>query len=139
MTTVRRIPRLSLPRHAVDHLIAMVDPLWHQRHTLLVVTTDADDSPVDHFAVVDSSADVSASEGAAVLTSLAVRSAGIAGAAPSGLLLALTRPGDEAVQPLDRIWFRAFHRVCHTRGYRPLGVYIVGGHGVRSVQIDDAA
>jgi hypothetical protein len=117
----------------------MIDPLLRREHTLFVVTTDADDAPIDHFAVLDSLAEISASEGATALANLAARSADRAGVSPTGLLLALTRPGDETVQPLDRVWFRAFHRVCHARAYRPLGVYIVAAHSVRPVQIDDAA
>jgi len=49
------------------------------------------------------------------------------------------RPGGEEVQPYDRTWFRAFHRICHQLALTPYGVYTVTRTGARPVHIDDAA
>jgi hypothetical protein len=140
MTAMRRDPLLHDPRHAADHLCGLVSPSSYSQYTLLVVTADSDSRPVHHIEVVDCSPDPSTSECAAVLDNLlAAVDAVPLGTVPCGLLLAVTRPGSKTIQSSDRVWFRAFHRVCHARGITALGFYIVGPHGARPVQIDDAA
>jgi hypothetical protein len=140
MTAMRRDPVLRDPHQAADHLCGLVSPSSYSQYTLMVVTADSASRPVHYIEVVDCSPDPSTSECAAVLDNLlAAVQASPLGAAPRGLLLGVTRPGTETVQSSDRVWFRAFHRVCHTRGVTALGFYIVGSHGARPVQIDDAA
>jgi hypothetical protein len=140
MTARRRRPQLREPRQAADHLCRLVSPEAYAQHTLLVVTADTDTRPLHHIEVVDCAPDPSTSECACVLDNLlAAVAAEAEGSAAHGLLLAITRPGSGAVQPCDRVWFRAFHRVCHARGIVPLGCYIVGRHGARPIHIDDAA
>jgi hypothetical protein len=140
MTAIRRDPLLRDPHHAADHLCDLVSPSSYSQHTLLVVTADSDSRPVHHIEVVDCSPDPSTSECAAVLDNLLAAVTKVPpGTAPCGLLLAVTRPGSETVLSNDRVWFRAFHRVCHARAITPLGLYIVGPHGARPVQIHDAA
>jgi hypothetical protein len=138
--TLRRDPDLGDSRHAADHLCLLVKPSAYRQHTLLVVTADADGRPVHHVEVVDCSPGPSTSECTTVLDNLlAALTSGPDGSRAHGLLLAVTRPGGESVQAGDRVWFRAYHRVCHARGIAALGVFIVGTHGARSIQIDDAA
>jgi hypothetical protein len=140
MTSRIRVPQLFDAQQAADHLCLLVSPRSYREHTLLVVTADADGRPVHHIEVVNRSPGPSTSECATVLGNLLTALAcDPSGSLPHGLLLAVTRPGGEAVQAGDQIWFRAFHRVCHARGIAPLGVYIVGRHGARPIQIDDAA
>jgi hypothetical protein len=139
MIAIPHRPCLRRASEAADHVSALVSPTAYQQHTLLVVTADAESRPVHHIEVVDCAPDPSTSECATVLDNLLAAVSGPDGAAPCGLLLAVTRPGDAAVQDVDRVWFRAFHRVCHARGTTPLGFYVVGPHGARPVQIDDAA
>jgi hypothetical protein len=139
MIAIPRRPCLRRASEAADHLYALVSPSAYRQHTLLVVTADAESRPVHHIEVVDCAPDPSTSECATVLDNLLAAVSGADGAAPCGLLLAVTRPGDAAVQGVDRVWFRAFHRVCHARGTSPLGFYVVGPYGARPVQIDDAA
>ena len=139
MTALPSRPCLRRASEAADHLYALVSPAAYPQHTLLVVTADAESRPVHHIEVVDCAPDPSTSECATVLDNLLAAVSGPDGAAPSGLLLAVTRPGDAAVQDVDRVWFRAFHRVCHARGTSALGFYVVGPYGARPVQIDDAA
>jgi hypothetical protein len=139
MSASRRRPCLRRPDEAADLLCALIGPGAYSRYTVLAVTTDADARPVGCIEVVDCSPDPSSSECATVLDNLLAAVAGSDGAAPDGLLLGVTRPGDETVQDADRIWFRAFHRVCHARATAALGFYLVGPHGARPVQIDDAA
>lgn len=140
MTSVRREPDLRDDRHAADHLCLLVKRSAYHQHTLLVVTADAHGRPVHHVEVVECSPGASTSECATVLDNLLTALASDPGGSRThGLLLAVTRPGGESVQTGDRVWFRACHRVCHARGITPLGVYIVGAHGARPIQIDDAA
>lgn len=141
MTDIRA-PQLGDPRQAAGHLDLLVSPRHYRQRTLFVVTADRHCRPVHHIEVVDCTPDASASECATVLDNLV----GALASGPDGsvsiphcLLLAVTRPGGEAVQSTDQAWFRAFHRVCHARGIRPLGVYIVGVHGTRAITVDDAA
>jgi hypothetical protein len=138
MTATRHRPFLRRPSEAADHLYNLVTPSAYDQHTLLAVTADGDSRPVHHIEVVDCSPEPSTSECATVLDNLLAAVTGPHGAAPAGLVLAVTRPGDSTVQPVDRVWFRAFHRVCHVRGTTPLGFYLVGPYGARPVQIDDA-
>jgi hypothetical protein len=139
MTAIPRRPCLRRASEAADHLYALVSPTAYRQHTLLVVIADAESRPVHHIEVVDCAPDPSTSECATVLDNLLAAVSGPGCATPCGLLLAVTRPGGAAVQDVDRVWFRAFHRVCHARGTTPLGFYVVGPHGARPVQIDDAA
>jgi hypothetical protein len=139
MIAIPRRPCLRRASEAADHLYALVSPTAYSQHSLLVVTADTESRPVHHIEVVDCAPDPSTSECATVLDNLLAAVSGPDGAAPCGLLLAVTRPGDAAVQDVDRVWFRAFHRVCHARAMTPLGFYVVGPHGARPVQIDDAA
>jgi hypothetical protein len=138
--TLRRHPDLGNPRHAADHLCLLVRPSAYRQHTLLVVTGDADGRPVHHIEVVDCSPGPSTSECTTVLDNLlSALTSHPDGSPTQGLLLAVTRPGGESVQAGDQVWFRAFHRICHARGITALGVFIVGTHGARPIQIDDAA
>jgi hypothetical protein len=140
MTGVHRLPDLSDP-HAVaalaeqmadrddlgaaTALIVLCDERWRPRHQVKVVDCDPEPTPSDCDAVLSQ---VTASR-------LAVG----ADWRLAGLAVALTRAGGEEVQPYDRAWLRALHRVCHRSGLRPLGVHVVTRTGTRAVQIDDAA
>jgi hypothetical protein len=140
MTPARPDPLLCEPRQAADHLCNLVSPAAYSQHTLLVVTADPAGRPVHHIEVVDCEPEPTTSDCACVLDNLlAAVAASRDGASAHGLLLAVTRPGNDTVQPCDRVWFRAFHRVCHARGIAALGCYVVGAHGARAIQIDDAA
>jgi hypothetical protein len=131
---------LCRPDHAAAHLRWLIRPATYAEHSLLLVTAGSDGRPVHHIEVVDCSPDPSPGDCATVLNNLVTALCTAPdGSWPHGLLLGLTRPGTDTVQQVDRVWFRALHRVCHARGVTALGCYIVGPHGARPVQIDDAA
>lgn len=138
MTVRHPAPILRNPRQAADHLALVVDPRLYASHSLLVVACAADSTPLINLEIVDCSRDPSPSECALVLDNVVLTLAE-AQSMPAGLVLALTRPGSDAIQSVDRTWFRAFHRVCHARRVVGHGVYVVGSHGARAIHIDDAA
>jgi hypothetical protein len=137
MPKERRIPTLADPAEAIAHLRAVIDRDHLATWTALVVCCDARGRPTDHWHVVGCAAEATPSECGAVLDDLVGRSED--GPAGMGLALGLTRPGGEEVQPYDRAWFRAYHRVCHQRRLTPYGVYTLTRTGARAVHIDDAA
>ncbi|MDQ3485129.1 MAG: hypothetical protein M3445_06925 [Actinomycetota bacterium] len=138
MKPLRRQPRLDDTAQAREHLALVCNPRHFASHTFLLILCDVRAEPLLHVEVVDCDPDAGPTDCSTVLGNLLFDSCG-ATTGVHGVALALTRPGDEGVQAIDRTWFRAFHRTCHARRLRPLGVYVVGVHGARPVQIDDAA
>lgn len=138
MKSLRRHLRLDDTRQAREHLALVCNPRNFASHTLLLVLCNSRAEPLLHVEVVDCDPDAGPTDCSTVLDNLLFESCD-SDTGLHGLALALTRPGGERVQAIDRTWFRAFHRTCHARGLRPLGVYVVGAHGARLVQIDDAA
>lgn len=139
MTPLRRHPpRLDEAEQAKEHVAIVCNPRHFASHTFVLILCDARAEPLLHVEVVDCDPDAGPTECSTVLDNLLFESFP-ATTDVRGVVLALTRPGDEGVQAIDRTWFRAFHRTCHARRLRPLGVYVVGTHGARPVQIDDAA
>jgi len=138
MLSPRRHPRLDDPAQAREHLALVCNPRHFNAHTFLLVLCDGLAEPLLHIEVVGCDPGAGPTDCTTVLDNLLFESCG---GTPGlhGVALAMTRPGDEGVQPIDRVWFRAFHRLCHARRLRPLGVYVVGAHGARPIQIDDAA
>ncbi len=140
MKAPRRLPRLRDPQQAAHHLADIVNPRFYARHTLLVVLCGPGSEPTHHLEVVECPDEPTPSSCADVLDNILTMVLDDPATSPTtGLALAITRPGSEQVQPLDRVWFRALHRVCHTRGLLAHGVYVVGSHGARAIHIDDAA
>jgi hypothetical protein len=138
MSSLRRIVTLTNPEHARDHVRTLIDPGCLGSATALVVWCDDRGRPTQHLHVLECDMDAAPSQCAQVLDMLwdeATRS----GSPPSGIALGLTRPGDEQVQPYDRSWFRALHRVSHQRGLATYGAYVVTREGTRPLHIDDAA
>lgn len=139
MTTPRNHPRLDDPRQAAEHFGHVCNPHNFGEYTLMVAWCDIEGTPLHHQEIVDCDPDAGPSDCTTVLTNLVAMADDADRCVPAGLALALTRPGGEHIQPLDRTWFRAFRRTCHTQGLTPFGVYLVGPYGVRPVHIDDAA
>ena len=137
MTDVRRIPNLSNATEAADHLQTMIAPDQLSQRTALVVGCGPRARPTGHWHLVGCADEATPSECAAVLAELVARLE--LDSPVHGILVGLTRPGGEEVQPYDRAWFRAYHRTCHQAGLTPYGVYTVTRGGARAVQIDDAA
>jgi hypothetical protein len=137
MSKSRRIPNLADAAEATAHLRLVIDREHLSARTVLVVCCDANAEPIHHWHVLGCIANPTPSECSAVLDDLVGRAE--EGPPVTGLALALTRPGGEEIQPYDRTWFRAYHRICHHRGLTPYGVYTVTRSGARPVHIDDAA
>jgi hypothetical protein len=135
--TRAQTPTLADPDQAQAHFRALIDRGQLASASALVVCCDAEGRPTSHWHVVGCDPDAAPSECTAVLQELLNRSE--QGPSVRGLALGLTRPGGEEVQPYDRMWFRALHRVCHHRGLTSYGVYTVTRTGARPVSIDDAA
>jgi len=137
MSKNQRIPTLTDATEAADHLRAMIDSDQLSRRTVLVVGCDPRARPVAHWHLLDCAEDATPSDCSVVLGELVTRLE--LDSAIDGLVLGLTRPGGEEVQPYDRMWFRAYRRICHHRALRPYGAYLVTRAGARPVHIDDAA
>ncbi len=137
MSMPPRSPYLADADQAEAHFRAMIDRDHLASPTMLLICCDAAARPTSHVHVVGCAVDASPTECSEVLDRLLVRMPDWPPVA--GLALGLTRPGGEEVQPYDRTWFRAYHRICHQRGLTPYGVYIVTRGGARPVHVDDAA
>lgn len=121
----RRLPTLARPRPdaTLPFVVILVGGSDGQLVSdITVEDCDPDPSPTDCALVLD----------AALEQHACPRDAAV-------LVLGLSRPGPLTVQPFDRAWFRALHRVCHGRGFTSGGVYVVGPLGVRALHVDDAA
>ena len=133
------IPRLTDPADAAELYRLTIEPRDLGQPTTLVVCCDSDGHPVANMHLVECDPQPTPSECATVLEEVLARLDSERVTAYAGLSLGLTRPGGEQVQPYDKAWFRAFHRVSHRRGLTALGVYVVSRRGARAVHIDDAA
>jgi hypothetical protein len=112
--------RIGAPLPTVG--ICVHDPAGRSVGDVVIEKCDPDPAPSDCSGVLDAAVhDLDTDRRAALV------------------VLGLTRPGPLSVQPFDRAWFRALHRVCHSRGLSVGAVYVVGRHEVRTLQIDDAA
>jgi len=137
MSKTRPTPTLADADGATTHFQSLLDRDHLSSWSVVVVCCDDQVRPTQQWHVVDCAPDASPSECAAVLDNLLWEVE--PGPAVAGLALGLTRPGGEEVQPYDRTWFRAYHRICHHRGFMTYGVYTVTRTGTRPVHIDDAA
>jgi hypothetical protein len=139
MSSIRGIVSLANPELALDHVRTMIDPGCLGSPTALVIWCDARGHPTEHVHILECDVNAVPSQCAEVLDTLLDEAMRGTGPPPAGIALGLTRPGDEQVQPYDRSWFRALHRVAHQRGLTTYGAYVVMRTGARPLHIDDAA